>query len=141
LKRSTFKIATGCLLFFLLLFAPRSRADAQTRPGDAHAQDVLRTTTQTRSEPSSSADEEFELNIVLRRINESDYHAETSVSTGGARGLQLNVGVALRAGDIDVLLRNVHGHVRFRASLDPVLRLLDAHRSDAPQSQPARSPP
>jgi hypothetical protein len=129
-------------LFFLLPFAPHSRADAQTRPDDAHAQDVRRTTTtQTQGEPSASADEDFELNIVLRRINEGDYHAETSVSTGGARGLQLNVGVALRASDIDVLLRNVHGRVRFRASLDPVLRLLDAHRGDSPQSQPARTPP
>jgi hypothetical protein len=70
------------------------------------------------------------LNIDLRRISESDFHAETAVSTDGARGLRLNVGVELRASD-----------VRFRASLDPVLRLLDARRNAAPLSQPARTPP
>jgi hypothetical protein len=81
------------------------------------------------------------LNIDLRRISEGNYHAETAVSTDGARGLQLNVGVAVRASDIEVTLRNVRGHVRFRGSLDAVLRLLDAQRVGAPPSQPARTPP
>jgi hypothetical protein len=116
-------------------------ADAQTRAADAPAQDSRRATARTDAESPSSADEEFDLNVDQRRINESDFHAGTAVSTDGERGLRLDVGVALRASDIDVMLRNVRGHVRFRASLDPVLRLLDARRDAAPQSQPARTPP
>ena len=137
MRRPTLQLTTICLLLFA---APIC---AQTRATDAPARDARRTAAQSETAPSSSADEEFDLNIDLRRINEGDFHAETSVSTDGARGLRLNVGVALRASDIEVLLRNVRGHVRFRASLDPVLRLLDARRDAAPRSQPvpAGTPP
>jgi hypothetical protein len=76
----------------------------------------------------------------LRRINEKDFHAETAVETDGARGLQVGVGVALRASDIEVLLRNVRGHVRFRGSLAPVLRLLNARRA-ATATPPQPTPP
>lgn len=135
MRRATVLVTT----VFILIFAAQARADAQTRLGDAAP--AQRTNAPAPRPESSNADEDFELNIDQRHIHEGDYHAETSISTDGARGLQLNVGVALRASDIDVLLRNVHGHVRFRASLDPLLRLLDAHRDAAPQSQPARTPP
>ena len=84
----------------------------------------------------TTADEEFELNIDQRRISEKEFHAETAVETDGARGLRLGVGVALRASDIEVLLLGVRGHVRFRASLAPVLRLLEARRGP-----PAQAPP
>jgi len=130
--RTTLRLAT----LGLLLFA--AHANAQTRPADAP-----RTTTQAQVPPSpnsSSADEEFDLNIDVRRINEGDFRAETAVSTGAARGLQLKVGVALRASDIDVLLRDVRGHVRFRASLDAVLRLLESRRDPAPPDSPAPAP-
>jgi hypothetical protein len=130
LKRPTLSITT------VFIFILTAHAHAQTRPADAPRENA-----QSARPDSSNADEEFELNIDLRRINEADFHAETAVSTDGSRGLQLNVGVALRASDIDVLLRNVRGHVRFRASLDPVLRLLDARRVASPQSQPSPSPP
>ena len=87
----------------------------------------------------ATADEDFELNIDVRRINERDFHAETAVEAGGdAAGLRLKIGVALSAQDLDVLLRGVRGRVRFRASLAPVQRLLDARRA-APA--PAQSPP
>jgi hypothetical protein len=81
----------------------------------------------------------LDLNIAERRISEPDFHAETAVEAGDetARGLNLKVGVAVRAEQIDVLLRNVRGHVRFRANLDPVLRLLGAR----PGSQQAPPPP
>jgi hypothetical protein len=84
------------------------------------------------SQPRATADEDFELNIDVRRINESDFHAETAVETEGAAGLLLRVGVSLRASNIEVLLRAVRGRVRFRASLAPVLRRLEARRGDAP---------
>ncbi len=98
---------------------------------------------QTPSTPPTQAtrvdaDEEFELNIDQRRISEKEFHAETAVETDGSHGLQLGVGVALRASDIEVLLLGVRGHVRFRASLAPVLRLLEARRPA--QTAPARQP-
>lgn len=85
---------------------------------------------------AANADEEFELNIEQRRIGEKEFHAETAVETDGARGLQLGVGVALRASDIEVLMRGVRGHVRFRASLAPVLRLLEVRRPAPTQTPP-----
>lgn len=87
----------------------------------------------------TTADEEFDLNIDRRRISEKDFHAETAVETDGARGLRLGVGVVLRASDIEVLLLGVRGHVRFRASLAPVLRLLEARR--ATTATPTQPPP
>ena len=132
MRRATLPATTA----FILIFAAHALADAQTRPTESPAPSA-----QTPRADSSNADEDYELNIDLRRISEADFHAETAVSSEGARGLQLIVGVALRASEIEVLLRNVRGHVRFRASLGPVLRLLDARRPAAPQSQPAPAPP
>lgn len=130
MRRTTIRTTT----IFILIFT--AHAHAQTRPSDAPSANA-----QTPRAESSNADEDYELNIDQRRINEGDFHAETAVSTGGARGLQLNVGVALSASEIDVLLRNVRGRVRFRATLDPVLRLLDSRRPAPPPSQPSPPPP
>ena len=134
MRRATLRLAT----LFLLTFAAHAHTRAQTRAADSNAP---RANAQAPRTESSTADEEFELNIDQRRINEGDFRAETAVSTGGSRGLQLNVGVTLRASDIDVLLRNVRGRVRFRASLEQVLRLLESRRDAAPPSQPAPAPP
>jgi len=90
------------------------------------------------SRVGSAVDEDFELNIDLRRINESNFQAATAVQAGDEGGLRLRIGVALRADSIDVLLRNVRGRVRFRASLAPVLRLLEAR--PARQAPPPTSP-
>jgi len=123
--------AAACLLQVVFVCAVISgvsaRAVAQTAP--------------TQAEPAAGtqADEEFELNIDQRRISEKDFHAETAVEADGAHGLQLGVGVALSASNIEVLLRNVRGHVRFRGNLAPVLRLLEARRASRPPTQP--SPP
>jgi hypothetical protein len=107
-----------------------SGASAQTRTG------VERAASPPQPAQSATADEEFELNIEQRRISEKEFHAETAVETDGARGLQLGVGVALRASDIEALLSGVRGHVRFRASLAPVLRLLEARRAVSTQTPP-----
>ncbi|HKY05467.1 MAG TPA: hypothetical protein VJQ56_11285 [Blastocatellia bacterium] len=82
----------------------------------------------------TNADERFDLNIAEQRIVERDYHASTSVEIGNAdeRGLNLRVGVAVTAQSISVLLRNVRGEVRFRASLDPILERIRSHRSVSP---------
>jgi hypothetical protein len=131
--------AAACLLqvvfVFVFLAAASARAGAQTRAGEVNPSAPPQST-QPAQPTRANADEEFELNIEQRRINEKDFHAETAVETDGAHGLQLGVGVALRASDIEVLLRNVRGHVRFRGSLAPVLRLLEARRAPPTQTPP-----
>jgi hypothetical protein len=132
--------AVACLLQIVFACAvitatSATRAVAQTRPGDVSPPAPTQPTQVTRTD----ADEEFELNIDQRRIDEKDFHAETAVETDGSHVLQLGVGVMLRASDIEVLLLGVRGHVRFRASLAPVLRLLEARRPAQPA--PARQPP
>lgn len=89
----------------------------------------------------ANVDENFELNIAERRITEHDFFASTAIETGAdaAHGLSLRVGVAVGASEIDVLLRNVQGRVRFRGSLDALRRVLDARRetnATPPQSVP-----
>jgi hypothetical protein len=97
-----------------------------------------RAQTRAGEEARGEADENFDLNIVERRITEPDFFASTEVSAGdeAARGLSLRVGVAVGAERIDVLLRNVRGHVRFRASLDALRRVLDARRTTTANETP-----
>ena len=86
---------------------------------------------QSESGSRTSANETFELNITERRITERDFSASTMVEAGDetARGLWLRVGVAVGAGEINVLLRNVRGRVRFRATLDRVLERINLRRA------------
>ena len=81
-----------------------------------------------------SSAETFELNIVERRITEKDFFAATSVGfeSREVKNLSMNVGVEVRAGKIDVLMRNVTGTVRFRGSIQRIL--------DVVNSRPARPP-
>lgn len=81
----------------------------------------------------SNVDENFELNIAERRITERDFFASTAIEAGesSAHGLSLRIGVAVGASEIDVLLRNVQGRVRFRGSLEALRRVLDARRPAA----------
>jgi hypothetical protein len=122
----------------VVIAASSAHAAAQTRAGDVGAS-ARPTQTSQSTQPTragATADEEFDLNIEQRRISEGDFHAETAVEAEGARGLRLGVGVALRASDIEAQLFGVRGHVRFRGSLAPVLRLLEARRV-----APAQAPP
>jgi hypothetical protein len=87
----------------------------------------------------SNAEENFELNIGERRITERDFFASTAIEAGesSAHGLSLRIGVAVGANEIDVLLRNVRGRVRFRGSLEALQRVLDARRPAAtPTTRP-----
>jgi hypothetical protein len=83
---------------------------------------------------TANVEENFELNIAERRITERDFYASTAIETGAgeAHGLSLRVGVGVGASEIDVLLRNVRGSVRFRGSLDALRRILDARREPNP---------
>jgi hypothetical protein len=85
----------------------------------------------------TNADETFDLNIPERRISESNYEASTSVEIleEGTSGVNLRVGVMLGASNIDVLLRNVRGRVRFRGSLESVLQRLNERRAPPPSSR------
>ncbi len=78
------------------------------------------------------ADETFELDISERHITQTNYENSTSLSIGSqdARDVRLQIGVALWAQSIDVMLRNVKGSVRFRGSLT---RILDLVNSRAPR--------
>jgi hypothetical protein len=78
--------------------------------------------------PRRNLDESFELNIVQRRITEENFSASTSISTNADSNVNLQVGVGVAAGRIDVQLRNVHGQVRFRGSLDRIFEILDGKR-------------
>ncbi len=120
----------------IIIFVSTASATAQAERSNAPPSTPPAQTGQ-RGEARTSADEEFELNISERRIIESDYEASTSVEVGdaGESGLQVRVGVMLRAAEIDVLLRNVRGHVRFRGNLEPLLRRLALRRA-APSSSP-----
>jgi len=116
---------TACVFFV----AASAHAGAQTRTGEESV-------TRPAETANTHADEEFDLNIEQRRISEKEFHAETAVEAEGERGLRLGVGVALRASEIEVLLLGVRGHVRFRGSLAPVLRLLEARRGAPKQTPP-----
>lgn len=127
----------------VLLFAPGLCVQAQTeRPARALEQDApaSRTVATDQNAPQSrtNADESFELNISERRITEERLEASTQVELGGEdeRGLNLKVGVAVGAERIVLVLRNVRGSVRFKASLDEVLRRIGGRREAAPQSPP-----
>jgi hypothetical protein len=105
-----------------IIFISATIASAQT---DSSAPPTARTSSRT------SADETFDLNITERRITEHDFAASTTVEVGEetASGLMLRVGVAVGAEEINLLLRNVRGQVRFRATLDRVLERLGARRA------------
>ncbi|HWS53724.1 MAG TPA: hypothetical protein VN228_06350 [Pyrinomonadaceae bacterium] len=122
-------VAHASLITATLIIVSAAAAAAQTRAPEA-PRGPLAPPAQTTG---ATADEDFELDIAARRITERDFQASTSVAAGDAEpgGLDLRVGAAVRASDIDVQLRNVRGRVRFRASLESVLRLLDARRGPA----------
>ncbi len=81
----------------------------------------------------TSRDETFDLNIIERRIVERNYKNSTAVEADfdlGA-GLSIRVGVAVAAESINVMLRNVTGRVRFRATLEPLLERIAARTQKA----------
>jgi hypothetical protein len=132
---STILIMTACTV----ACAAQTRAtEPQRNPARQTTAPQSRAQTRAADEARGAADEDFDLNIVERRITEPDFFASTEVSAGdeAARGLSLRVGVAVGADRIDVLLRNVRGHVRFRASLDALRRVLDARRATTANETP-----
>jgi hypothetical protein len=125
---------------------PVALAAQQQQQGDATDSRARRVapapTTPPATNTRANVDENFELNITERRITERDFYASTAIEAGeaDARGLSLRVGVAVGASEIDVLLRNVRGSVRFRGSLGALRRVLDAHRPAAGATTTATQP-
>lgn len=116
-------LAFLCITFLSALALAQDKDSAQPAPTPA-----------PQTESRTSADETFELNISEKRITEKDFEASTSVEAGeeSARGLRLRIGVGIGADAIDVLLRNVRGRVRFRASLAPLLERINSRRANNP---------
>ena len=117
---------------------PQNSRERRVSPPNATA-----TTNATPNATNTQGDvnEDFELNIDERRITERDFYASTAIEAGeeSARGLYLRIGVGVGASEIDVLLRNVRGRVRFHGSLEALRRVLDARRpaaTNAPPTQP-----
>jgi hypothetical protein len=92
-------------------------ADAQTAPAKPASQTVNQAT----------ANEDFELNIVQERITETNFARSTSVelSNNNRGGLRVEVGVGVRAEQVDILLRGIYGRVRFRASLESLRQRIE----------------
>ncbi len=144
--RAIRRVALATCIFSALVVAvaaqqtqTRGTANSSTRPNVAPSTAPKAAPAAEPTQEKSvqgNVDEKFELNISERRITEHDFFASTAIEAGegSARGLSLRVGVALGASEIDVLLRNVRGSVRFRGSLDVLQRILDARR-------PASAPP
>jgi hypothetical protein len=113
---------------------PQQRAAPSVNPP---ARPVATPAASRAQNAGADVNENFELNIAERRITERDFFASTAIETpaGATHGLSLRVGVGVGASEIDVLLRNVRGSVRFRGSLDALRRVLDARR------EPSAAPP
>lgn len=99
--------------------------------------------TQVVDQPATrtNVDETFELNIDERRYSQESFEAATAVGTKNTgNNLDLQVGVALASGRIDLTLRNVHGSVRFRGTLDRILELFENRQAPSPITPGAPSP-
>jgi hypothetical protein len=123
------RIVSAALMFVACAVA----CAAQTTPPRGVARQLPRAQVSTSASAQGSSDEDFDLNIPERRVTRENFFASTELAAGdeSARGLSLRVGVEVGAERIDVLLRNVQGHVRFRGSLDALRRVLDARRATA----------
>lgn len=75
----------------------------------------------------TTADENFQLNIIEKRITETNFERSTEVRlvNDNRGGLVLQVGVGARGEKMDVLLRGIFGNVRFRASLEAIQQRIE----------------
>lgn len=98
---------------------------------------------QTNEKPvadeQTNADENIELNIVREQITETNFARSTDVRLNIAKdgGLRLEVGVGVRAEQVNLLLRGIYGRATFRASLEQIKQRLEQRRKDALPNQVA----
>jgi 23S rRNA A1618 N6-methylase RlmF len=77
---------------------------------------------------SADISEEFDLNIAERRITETNFERSLRARLEG-ENVRLLVGVSAEAERIDVTIRGVAGHVRFRASIERIRQRIARLRS------------
>lgn len=134
-------LRTAAIVFALLASALSAAAQTDAPPpADSTPRTPAPDARDSTAAARATADEDFELNITERHIAEESFEAATEVSVGGrdSRGVNVRVGVNARAERIDVWLRGVRGRVRFRGSLEQILRRLGARTPDAPAPSDAR---
>lgn len=124
MKHKLFHLACA----FVIIIVSFAIASSQTSGGASVEATGVQATSTSEAQNRTTADENFELNITERRITERGFAASTTVEIGEetAHGLLLRVGVGVGADEINVLLRNVRGSVRFHATLARVLERLNA---------------
>ena len=118
--------------FIILILCAQLCAQPVSVVAQAVEANHLQIPSQELSGKRISADENFDLKIDERRITRQNFTASTSVGTVADPALNLEIGVALAAGRIDVLLRNVRGRVRFRGSLERILATINNRRTTIP---------
>lgn len=70
-----------------------------------------------------------DLAITDRRIERENLHADVAVGIGGAgEPIEVTVGAAVDAERVVITMRNVFGHVGFRASLERIVDVINARR-------------
>lgn len=101
-----------------------------TSTGVATAEEITNINNPVNLPPTSSVNENFELNIDSERIIEQDYKSSTSIRFGedNSRSISLQIGSVVRANKIDMHLQNIHGQVRFRGNWKPILQRLQSRR-------------
>lgn len=66
--------------------------------------------------PPAAPPETYDLDIAEKRIHRPALEAGSALRVeSDDNGVRINVGAAIRAGGVDIRLRNVRGTVRFRA--------------------------
>lgn len=100
------------VFLFLLIFAANAFGQQQT------------------NDDQTTADENFKVNITDKRVVETDYESkvELNVNSENRPAVSVNVGAAVRAGQITLTLKNIFGDVRFRGSLEKITNQLNLPR-------------
>lgn len=112
--------ALFCIAFLTIIFAAATFGQTKTN------------TTNSSQTNQITADEKFQLNIIEKRITETNFERSTEVNltTDNRGGLRLQVGAGVQADKIDVFLRGIFGNVRFRASLEAIKQRIDQNSPD-----------
>ena len=79
------------------------------------------------AQTAAPVSEEFDLNIDQKKIVESDFYRALSAVMHTEK-FYVEAGAVVSASRITVTIRNATGHVRFRASLDELERVLRRRR-------------
>ena len=129
MKSNLLRLVCGCLT----LLAAAALAHAQQGTGTPAPPPTSNEQTAASAPSGSRADETFDLNIAERHIVKQNFQASTAIEAGdeNTTGLNLRIGVSVGADEIDVFLRGVRGHVRFRGTLERILERLNAHSSSS----------